>query len=140
MIFPKNAYNLYIPCDGGYSSAGRASDCGSEGRGFDPHYSPHKISHNRDMAQLVAHSLWERGVVSSSLAIPTIFNLLFLFFMNLLRKKAQAVKTPKLTLPKLHCHPSVQLPSHTLMFQQEIGIIKPNKMELLTLSCEKLKL
>ncbi len=25
----------------------------------------------RDVAQLVAHSLWERGVVSSSLAIPT---------------------------------------------------------------------
>ncbi len=28
------------------------------------------------MAQLVAHSLWERGVVSSSLAAPTIFYLL----------------------------------------------------------------
>ena len=27
----------------------------------------------RDVAQLVAHSLWERGVASSSLAIPTIF-------------------------------------------------------------------
>ena len=26
----------------------------------------------RDVAQLVAHSLWERGVVSSSLAAPTI--------------------------------------------------------------------
>lgn len=32
------------------------------------------IKDNRDMAQLVAHSLWERGVVSSSLAIPTIFS------------------------------------------------------------------
>ncbi len=27
----------------------------------------------RDVAQLVAHSLWERGVASSSLAVPTIF-------------------------------------------------------------------
>ena len=27
------------------------------------------------MAQLVAHSLWERGVVSSSLAAPTILRL-----------------------------------------------------------------
>ncbi len=29
--------------------------------------------YSRDVAQLVAHSLWERGVASSSLAIPTIF-------------------------------------------------------------------
>ena len=28
---------------GGYSSDGRASDCGSECRGFDPHYSPQYI-------------------------------------------------------------------------------------------------
>ena len=26
---------------GGCSSVGRASDCGSEGRGFEPHHSPH---------------------------------------------------------------------------------------------------
>ncbi len=32
----------------------------------------------RGMAQLVAHSLWERGVVSSSLAAPTTKNLTFL--------------------------------------------------------------
>jgi acylglycerol lipase len=50
----------------------------------------HPIYHeSRDMAQLVAHSLWERGVVSSSLAIPTILNkgiilikkLLYVFFV-----------------------------------------------------------
>ncbi len=28
---------------------------------------------SRGVAQLVAHSLWERGVASSSLAAPTIF-------------------------------------------------------------------
>ncbi len=27
---------------GGCSSVGRASDCGSEGRGFEPHHSPQK--------------------------------------------------------------------------------------------------
>ena len=27
---------------GGYSSVGRASDCGSECRGFEPHYPPKK--------------------------------------------------------------------------------------------------
>ena len=30
---------------------------------------------DRGMAQLVAHSLWERGVASSSLAAPTIFQI-----------------------------------------------------------------
>lgn len=29
----------------------------------------------RGVAQLVAHSLWERGVVSSSLATPTILSI-----------------------------------------------------------------
>lgn len=28
-------------CDGEYSSVGRAPDCGSGGRGFETHYSPH---------------------------------------------------------------------------------------------------
>lgn len=30
--------------DGGHSSVGRASDCGSECRGFDPHWPPHQPS------------------------------------------------------------------------------------------------
>ena len=30
--------------DGECSSVGRASDCGSECRGFDPHHSPHFIA------------------------------------------------------------------------------------------------
>lgn len=69
---------LFSDIHGERSSVGRASGCGSEGRGFDPHRSPQlkkdEISHNgRGVAQLVAHSLWERGVVSSSLAAPTIF-------------------------------------------------------------------
>lgn len=81
--------------NGGCSSVGRAPDCGSGCRGFDPHHSPQqhsagikdkKLAENikkiyitstfftcRGVAQLVAHSLWERGVVSSSLATPTIF-------------------------------------------------------------------
>ena len=33
----------------------------------------HPKNSSRDVAQSVAHSLWERGVASSSLAIPTIF-------------------------------------------------------------------
>lgn len=39
-----------------------------------------KIS--RGVAQLVAHSLWERGVVSSSLTTPTIF-FAYAFFKGL---------------------------------------------------------
>lgn len=76
----------HIQVCGGISSVGRASDCGSEGRGFDPHIPPQKfkflidicnlffiiIALSRGVAQLVAYSLWERGVVSSSLAAPTI--------------------------------------------------------------------
>lgn len=48
--------------------------------GSNPTIHPMKF-YDRDMAQLVAHSLWERGVVSSSLAIPTIFleNSFFVF-------------------------------------------------------------
>ena len=37
-------------------------------------YVSYGIGTSRDVAQLVAHSLWERGVASSSLAIPTIFH------------------------------------------------------------------
>ena len=40
-----------------------------------------KNSERRGVAQLVAHSLWERGVVSSNLTAPTIF---FRFFENIL--------------------------------------------------------
>lgn len=42
-IIIKNPYNFYIYFDGEYSSAGRAPDCGSGCRGFDPHYSPHLL-------------------------------------------------------------------------------------------------
>ena len=42
--------------------------------GSSPTIHPKSLKLCRDMAQLVAHSLWERGVVSSSLAIPTIKN------------------------------------------------------------------
>ena len=45
--------------------------------GSNPTIHPINFEINRDVAQLVAHSLWERGVVSSSLAIPTI---LFYFY------------------------------------------------------------
>ncbi len=37
---------------------------------------------SRDVAQLVAHSLWERGVASSSLAIPTIFLSVEIFYIH----------------------------------------------------------
>ena len=58
---------------GGRSSVGRAPGCGPGCRGFDPRRSPQlKITRLcRGVAQLVAHSLWERGVASSSLAAPT---------------------------------------------------------------------
>lgn len=36
----------------------------------------------RGVAQLVAHSLWERGVVSSSLATPTIFLYFAVIFLK----------------------------------------------------------
>ena len=42
----------------------------------------------RGVAQLVAHSLWERGVVSSSLAIPTILCLKFSMAGHLLEYNA----------------------------------------------------
>lgn len=69
----------YTLCRGGRSSVGRAPDCGSGRRGFEsrrsPHYilKPHVKKFCRGVAQLVAHSLWARGVASSSLAAPTIF-------------------------------------------------------------------
>ena len=70
-----------------------ASDCGSEGRGFESRRPPHFMLflHSsviltylscRGVAQLVAHSLWERGVASSSLAAPTTFLLVYSSFIN----------------------------------------------------------
>ena len=42
----------------------------------------------RGVAQLVAHSLWERGVASSSLATPTIFKIkIILFCKNLMNAR-----------------------------------------------------
>ena len=37
----QNTYTSHNKCNGGHSSAGRASDCGSEGHGFEPHCPPH---------------------------------------------------------------------------------------------------
>ena len=36
---------LALCAHGGYSSVGRASDCGSECRGFEPHYPPKKTNY-----------------------------------------------------------------------------------------------
>ena len=56
--------------DGECSSVGRAPGCGSGGRGSDPHHSPQNLKYS-GCGATVAHSLWERGAASSSLAIPT---------------------------------------------------------------------
>jgi len=48
---------------GGYSSVGRASVCGSECRGFDPHYSPNKVLYPSGLRGCSAKAL----VVSSNL-------------------------------------------------------------------------
>ena len=53
----------------------RASAFQAEGCEFESHYplqfQTFFIKRLRELAQLVAHTLWERGVVSSSLAFPT---------------------------------------------------------------------
>ena len=46
-------------------------------------YTLHK-EFDRGVAQLVAHSLWERGVVSSSLAAPTIIAGLIIIYASTL--------------------------------------------------------
>jgi hypothetical protein len=51
---------------GDCSSVGRALDCGSEGRGFEPRQSPHA-----DIAQLVEHTLGKREVTSSILVVSS---------------------------------------------------------------------
>ncbi len=42
-ILNKYLKNNIFVYNGGYSSVGRASDCGSECRGFEPRYSPHHL-------------------------------------------------------------------------------------------------
>jgi hypothetical protein len=62
---------------GGYSSVGRASDCGSEGRGFEPHYSPHLLKRlifkQKNVRLLVSFShsrdLSGHGAIGSALAL-----------------------------------------------------------------------
>ena len=49
---------------GDCSSAGRALDCGSEGRGFEPRQSPHA-----DIAQSVEHHFGKVEVTSSILVV-----------------------------------------------------------------------
>ena len=43
VINPNNGYNIVVTA--GVAQLIRASDCGSEGRGFDPHHSPQKLQY-----------------------------------------------------------------------------------------------
>ena len=67
---------------GGYSSAGRAPDCGSGCRGFEPHYPPHTVAEGRSVrsgpcltstlgcSQVVRHGTLTPAFAGSSPAIP----------------------------------------------------------------------
>ncbi len=67
---------------GGYSSAGRAPDCGSGCRGFEPHYPPHTMAEGRGVrsgpcltsilgcSQVVRHGTLTPAFAGSSPAIP----------------------------------------------------------------------
>ncbi len=67
---------------GGYSSAGRAPDCGSGCRGFEPHYPPHTVAEGRGVrsgpghtstlgcSQVVRHGTLTPAFAGSSPAIP----------------------------------------------------------------------
>ena len=65
--------------NGGRSSVGRASDCDSDGRGFDPHRPPHLLSRaktlqtNGPLAQLAEQRTLNPQVVGSIPTWPTTF-------------------------------------------------------------------
>ena len=80
--FARGPFGSFQSAYGGYSSAGRAPDCGSGCRGFEPHYPPHTVAEGRSVrsgprltstlgcSQVVRHGTLTPAFAGSSPAIP----------------------------------------------------------------------
>ena len=91
---------------GGYSSAGRAPDCGSGCRGFEPHYPPHTVAEGRSVrsgprltstlgcSQVVRHGTLTPAFAGSSPAIPATSARATLTRFRLRRKLARSAVPP----------------------------------------------
>jgi hypothetical protein len=56
----KYLYNIIVLINGEYSSAGRASDCGSEGQEFETLYSPHIKNNNQINILLLIYYIYHK--------------------------------------------------------------------------------